>query len=112
VDVTYLTRDDVNAATAAELAAAAGVARTVGDARGPAEVAAADRLVLDLDYLPPEFATELVAWAGRGAALGWAAVHSYNLTPKQARALRAAGATVARRLTAELFRPSPSAVGG
>ncbi len=99
--VAYLTHDDVNAAAARTFAARAGLGLVVLDVRqsDPAAVG----VVCDLDYLPPEVKAGLLANARAGVDLSAVAVHSYRLTPAERRALRAAGAAVARRLSASLL---------
>jgi hypothetical protein len=99
MNVSYITTDEVNAALAVRFAARCGVAVTVADPRGLSAFSW-PAMVCDLDAVPGGFAClKRVAVAGRL----WA-VHSYNLTRGQAKALRAAGVIVCRRLTTRLFR--------
>jgi hypothetical protein len=99
VQLWYVSTDEVNAAVAIELAARSGVAVILADAR---RLSPRSQLgvVCDFDFLPGGYASVCRLVAG-GRLL---AVHSYNLRGRRARALRAAGVIVCRRLTARLFR--------
>ena len=101
--IAYLTHDEVNAAVARRLARRLGLRLKVLTVKSADRTAAADLLVLDLDHLPPECKSKLFLRVGSGRLRQGVAVHSYNLTATEERALRAAGVHVARRLTAAVL---------
>src|SRR4051794_15573435 len=103
--IAYVTHDEVNAAVAARLARRHGLELIVLSVRDAEQAVAADRLVLDLDHLPPESRSKLFLRAGAGNLRPGVVVHSYNLAPGEDRALRSAGVVVARRLTARTLVP-------
>jgi len=97
----YLTHDEVNAATAQELAARLPFDLVVLDVRQAHPTAA--RVVCDLDHLPAEVKAGLLDNAQDGVRMAGVAVHSYHLRSQEVRALRAVGVTVSRRLTGRLL---------
>jgi hypothetical protein len=101
--IAYLTHDDVNAAVARRAARELGLELTQFPVKDDDLTVLADVLLLDLDHLPPEFKSDLLRRAGNGSIRKGLAVHSYHLSPAEARALRAAGVLVARRLTTGLL---------
>src|SRR5688500_16300088 len=107
--VAYLTHDEVNAAAALRIAARLGLPLVVIDVRDRRELAAADRLVCDLDHLPADFKDSLLARAVGGQELRGVAAHSYHLTGREAALFRRAGASVSRRLNGRLFRAASRA---
>lgn len=108
--VAYLSHDEVNSALADRVAGRFGLDLVVLTLRDAEHALAADRLVLDLDHLPPECKAKLFLRVGRGELRGGVTVHSYHLTDAEAGALRAAGVRVARRLTTAILVPK-TAVG-
>src|SRR5262249_57896319 len=109
--IAYLTHDEVNAAAAGRIARRLGLGLSVIGVRDVGRVSA-DLLVYDLDHLPPGVKSELLRRAGRERLDGVAA-HSYHLGHEEQQKLRAAGARVARRLTAAiLVRRAAAAPGG
>jgi hypothetical protein len=103
--VAYLTHDEVNAEAARVVAARIGLGLRAIGVRHKAEAAAAYRLVVDLDALPASWRADLFARVAAGQTFPWVSVHSYHLTRAEARALRAAGVTVTRKLDPHLFLP-------
>lgn len=99
--VAYLTHDEVNASRIREMAARLRFELAILDIRQTAPEA--ERLICDLDSLPPETKNDLLANARFGVNLSALAVHSYHLSAKETRLLRAAGVTVSRRLSARLL---------
>jgi hypothetical protein len=101
-----LTVDQVNQDLAGKLAAAAGVKLEVVFPRDAAGDGPFDAVLYDLDSLPPPDRQALLAELSARPAGQWAgtaAVHSYHLSPRQARALRRQGVVVARRLRPATF---------
>jgi hypothetical protein len=108
-----LTVDEVNQALAGKLAAAAGVQLEVVFPRDAAGDGPFDAVLYDLDSLPPIDRQALLAGLSARPAGQWAgtaAVHSYQLSPRQARALRRQGVVVARRLQQATFARLRAAV--
>src|SRR5262245_5961290 len=102
VTTAYLTHDEVNAAVARRIARRLGLDLTVLAVKDADRAAEADLLVLNLDHLPAVCRSELIRRAG-GDRRGRPAAHADHLTASGSRALRAAGARLARRLTAAVF---------
>jgi hypothetical protein len=102
--IAYLTLDEVNAALGQELAARTGLALAILDIRQVAPFGS--MRVLDLDSLPQDIKMQLLTRAQQGEDLSHVAAHSYHLTAKEIRLLRAAGVKIARRLRASLFATS------
>jgi len=101
--IAYLTHDEVNAAEARRAALEAGLDLTVLPIKDGGQAAAADAMLLDLDHLPADIKLDLLRRAAGGRLSNCVAVHSYQLSPAEVRALRAAGVLVSRRLTACLL---------
>jgi hypothetical protein len=94
--VAYVSLDEVNQDLAATVADKYGA--TLASLASPAEMAACDAVVYDLDCLPSADRWHILAALICGPVKGVAAVHSYNLQPMQRRALRRKGVAVHRRL--------------
>jgi hypothetical protein len=100
----YLTHDEVNQALAGPLAAAAGLELDLRNVRDGLDHGDFDGVLYDLDFLPADFCARVLADLMARPPKSLAAVHGYNLTARQRRALWRRGVIVARRLRARLFR--------
>lgn len=109
MQIAYITHDEVNTALANRLAGRLGLKLTVHTLINADQAVAADHLLLDLDHLPEECKSSLIDQAASGKVRGGIMIHSYNLKPGEKKILRAVGARVARRLTARILTPQPSA---
>jgi hypothetical protein len=107
--VAYLSHDEVNAALARRMARRLGLDLAILHIKDAEQAVAADLLVLDLDHLAPECKSELFLRIGGRELRGGVAVHSYHLTPAEARTLRKAGVQISRRLTAAVLVPPMTA---
>ena len=99
----YLSLDEVNQDLAATLAAGAGVEVDALTFRDAAPAGQFDAALYDLDSLPPAYRRALLADLEAGRWVEPVAVHSYNLSARQARALRRRGVIVGRQLQSKLF---------
>jgi hypothetical protein len=99
----YLSLDEVNQDLAARSADEAGVELDALTFRDAAPAGQFDAVVYDLDSLPPAYRRALLADLGAGQLVEPVAVHSYNLSAGQVRALRRRGVIVGRRLRSRLF---------
>ena len=97
--IAYLTHDAVNAEVANQLARQLGSNLTVLSLKDVDRFVTTDRLLVDLDHLPPECRSNLFDLVSKGGLHQGLSVHSYHLSRAEVRTLRAAGVGVARRLT-------------
>jgi len=101
--LSYVSTDAVNASTLRHLAGRLGLVVRLTDPRCRRPRVGCRAVIYDVDFLPAEILSRLLSAASAGRSLRRVAVHSYNLSPRTIRVLRAAGATVGRRLTTELL---------
>jgi hypothetical protein len=102
--IAYMTNDEVNRASAAEMAGECGAFIC---ALAPKESPSDDQfhaVLYDLDNLPRQQRAELVAQILSSPSNRLRAVHGYDITDEQARILRRHGVAVSQRLHAGLIR--------
>jgi hypothetical protein len=102
--IAYLTADEVNQALARRLARRCSASLFPWPLHGPAPDGQVDAVVYDLDYLPEPRRTEVLTRLSEAPPCHPAAVHSFNLTDHQIRALRANGVGVYHRLELRVFK--------
>jgi hypothetical protein len=103
MNVAYLSIDEVNQATARELAEAHRAGFDLLSMSDPQANGQFDAVVYDFDSLPADCRRPILAQLLAGRWSRRRAVHGYGLAEELVRALRSRGVLVARKLTPELF---------
>jgi hypothetical protein len=98
VFIGYISLDDVNQCLAAETAEDYGATMDFFASHAELTVVPFDAVVYDLDNLPREDRRHILNELTAGPAKRLSVVHSYNLRPIDAEALRRNGVIVRRRL--------------
>jgi hypothetical protein len=98
VFIGYISLDDVNQCLAAETAEDYGATMDFFASQAELPVVPCDAVVYDLDNLPGDDRRHILHEMTAGPAKRLSAVHSYNLRPIDAEALRRNGVIVRRRL--------------
>jgi len=100
----YLSLDEVNQSLARQLASKIGVELHSLSFREDEPVGSCDAYLYELDCLTQLDRRELLARIVAGPAQRPAAVHSWNVSPNERRALHGKGVDVFRRLEEVVFR--------
>jgi hypothetical protein len=98
----YLTHDEVNRDLSQRMADSLGIQLLPLFVRDIAPLDSFDAIVYDLDSLPADDRDLIVQALQRGRLFRPAAVHSYNLEPRQTARLKECGVTAQRRLNLRL----------
>ncbi len=108
--IAYMSTDEVNQALVARMAAECGAIVCTVLPKDPSPEGLFDAVLYDMDNLPTDERSAALERLLRGKPDRPTAVHGYDLTVEQARALNGNGVAAARRLHTGLLRSLLSAV--